>query len=226
MSAIKKAYNFWATQYDTNQNKTRDLEAISLRETLNNIDFETCLEIGCGTGKNSVWLAEKAKQLLSVDFSEEMLAKAKEKINSLKVVFKQADITKEWDFVKQQYDLVTFSLVLEHIENLDHVFQQVSQSLKVGGHVYIGELHPFKQYAGSKARFETEEGTHVLDCFTHHISDFVRSAKKYGLMPVDIKEYFDEGIKTDIPRVLSMLLTKASALNNVSKQNLAKNKFY
>jgi ubiquinone/menaquinone biosynthesis C-methylase UbiE len=95
MSSIKKAYNSWATQYDTNQNKTRDLEAISLREILSNVYLDTCLEIGCGTGKNTVWLAEKANQLLSVDFSEEMLAKAKEKINSPKVQFAQADITQD-----------------------------------------------------------------------------------------------------------------------------------
>jgi ubiquinone/menaquinone biosynthesis C-methylase UbiE len=208
MSSIQQAYNSWASQYDTNQNKTRDLEAQSLRETLNKIDFGSCLEIGCGTGKNTVWLAEKADQLLSVDFSEEMLAKAKEKINSPQVQFVQADITKDWVFTNQQYDLVSFSLVLEHIEKLDHIFEQVSQSLKIGGHVYIGELHPFKQYAGSKARFETEQGTEVLDCFTHHISDFIQSAKKHGLVPVDIREYFDGNNQNEIPRILTILLQK------------------
>jgi ubiquinone/menaquinone biosynthesis C-methylase UbiE len=48
---IKEAYNHWAKQYDTNLNKTRDLEAVALRESLANISFQTCLEIGCGTGK-------------------------------------------------------------------------------------------------------------------------------------------------------------------------------
>ena len=48
---VEKAYNLWADQYDTNHNKTRDLEAISLRETLADLKFDNCLEIGCGTGK-------------------------------------------------------------------------------------------------------------------------------------------------------------------------------
>jgi 2-polyprenyl-3-methyl-5-hydroxy-6-metoxy-1,4-benzoquinol methylase len=98
--------------------------------------------------------------------------------------------------------------VLEHIENLDHIFEQVSKSLKIGGHVYIGELHPFKQYTGSKARFETDLGTEILDCFTHHMSDFVLSAKKHGLVPVHINEYFDDGDKTAIPRILALLFKK------------------
>jgi ubiquinone/menaquinone biosynthesis C-methylase UbiE len=204
----EQAYNNWASQYDTNVNKTRDLEGIVLRNTLSAIHFETCLEIGCGTGKNTAWFIEKATQVTSVDFSEEMLAKAKTKVTSNKVQFVQADITTDWTFKNQLYDLVSFSLILEHIENLDPVFKQVAQSLKPGGHVYIGELHPFKQYAGSKARFETENGVQVVDCFTHHVSDFVQSAQKNGLTLVDINEHFDEENRNEIPRILTILLRK------------------
>ena len=186
--SVQQAYNIWALQYDTNLNKTRDLEALALRSNLLKIIFNHCLEIGCGTGKNTSWLVEKAKHITAVDLSEEMLAKAKKKITSDKVEFKQADITKDWNFKKGIYDLVTFSLVLEHIEDLDYIFQQVSASLQKDGYVYIGELHPFKQYGGSKARFETETGTQVVQCFNHHLSDFMIPAKKYGLTVVDINE--------------------------------------
>src|SRR5579871_643013 len=161
----RSAYNNWSSQYDTNENKTRDLEAIALRECLKNIPFSNCLEIGCGTGKNTSWLIEKADQITAVDLSEEMLAKAKQKINSGKVEFRQADILKDWSFTNNnKYDLITFSLVLEHIQNLDHIFEQAAQSLNKGRHVYIGELHPFKQYSGSKARFETNEGLQIVEC--------------------------------------------------------------
>src|SRR5476649_1237150 len=128
--SIKQAYNTWAEQYDTNENKTRDLEAITLRSALNAIAFESCLEIGCGTGKNTSWLAGKAKSVTAVDFSDEMLAKAKQKITLPNVSFKQADITHSWQFGTHCYDQVTFSLVLEHIENLDHIFSEVAKVLK------------------------------------------------------------------------------------------------
>lgn len=204
----QEAYNNWASQYDTNINKTRDLEAMALRKTLSTIPFERCLEIGCGTGKNTEWLIEKANHVTAVDLSGEMLDKAKEKINSDRVQFVQADITVEWTFRKQLFDLVSFSLVLEHIENLDPVFKQVAQSLKPGGHVYIGELHPFKQYAGSKARFETENGLQVVDCFNHHITDFILSAKKNGFNLVEFNEYFDDDKRNEIPRILMLLFRK------------------
>jgi 2-polyprenyl-3-methyl-5-hydroxy-6-metoxy-1,4-benzoquinol methylase len=204
----REAYNHWASQYDTNDNKTRDLEAQALRSTLSKVQFANCLEIGCGTGKNTAWLVDKANSITAVDLSEEMLAKAKEKVGSAKVNYRQADITTEWAFAKGPYDLVTFSLVLEHIDNLDHIFSQTAKQLRPGGYVYVGELHPFKQYSGSKARFETEQGVQVVECFNHNISDFVQTAKKYGLDPVDVNEYFDEDDRSTLPRILVLLLQK------------------
>ncbi|OFY86376.1 MAG: methyltransferase type 11 [Bacteroidetes bacterium RIFCSPLOWO2_12_FULL_35_15] len=205
---VKEAYNSWADQYDSNTNKTRDLEAVSLRATLSNIEFDSCLEIGCGTGKNTEWLLTKANIITAVDLSNEMLAKAKQKINSEKVEFCQADITEKWTFVNKSYDLVTFSLVLEHIENLDEIFQKVSKATNSNGIIYIGELHPFKQYSGTKARFDSKEGQQIVTCFNHNISDFTQTAKTNGFEIIHINEYFDENDRTNIPRILTVLLKK------------------
>ena len=211
---VQQSYNDWAEQYDTNNNKTRDLEAIALRKTLSNISFDSVLEVGCGTGKNTAWLLEKAKQVTAIDISEEMLAKAKEKISATHVQFLQADITLGWTFTNQLYDLVSFSLVLEHIQNLDHIFNEVSKKLKPGGYVYIGELHPFKQYTGTKARFSTENGQHVVTCFNHHISEFIQAAKKHGMMPIDIGEYFDDNEESGLPRILSILFRNDNTVSS------------
>ncbi|HEX2629372.1 MAG TPA: class I SAM-dependent methyltransferase [Chitinophagaceae bacterium] len=206
---VEQAYNQWAAQYDTNENKTRDLEKKVLRDTLSNLSFQKILEIGCGTGKNTEWLIQKAASVTSVDFSEEMLAKAKEKIKNNNVRFQQADITQPWSFAEGLYDLVSFSLVLEHIKDLGFIFQQINKVLQTGGHVYIGELHPFKQYAGSKARFTDGETEIVTDCYTHHISEFIQTAKKNGLVPVDVNEYFDDDDTNGMPRILCLILQKS-----------------
>ena len=202
----KKAYDNWSSQYDSNINSTRDLEAIALQHTLANIPFSNCLEIGCGTGKNTSWLLTKAESITAVDLSDEMLAKAKGKITSAKVNFIQADILEDWNFAKGKYDLVSFSLVLEHIQNLESIFEKVSKITAPGGCVYIGELHPFKQYAGSKARFTTPEGEQVVTCFTHNLSDFTGAAKLYGFEIAGINEFFDEDDRTTIPRIIALLL--------------------
>ena len=56
---IREAYNIWADQYDTNENKTRDLEAIILKKKMSHYSFDQVLEIGCETGKNTEWLLKK-----------------------------------------------------------------------------------------------------------------------------------------------------------------------
>jgi len=208
MTDVQQAYNSWAQQYDSNENKTRDLEARSLRETLAPHTFEHCLEIGCGTGKNTVWLFEKAATVTAIDLSDEMLAKAKEKITSTNVTFVQADITEPWNFATKQFDLVVFSLVLEHIELLQPIMEKAAAALKSGGYLYISELHPFKQYSGSKARFETEAGTQVVTCFNHHITDFTEAANANGLSLVKLAEYFDDDNRNTIPRLLTLLFVK------------------
>lgn len=205
---VKNSYNSWADQYDTNINKTRDLESIALQKTLFCKDFNSCLEIGCGTGKNTGWLLQRTNFLIGIDISEEMLRKAKEKISSPNVEFKLADITQPWSFTDKLFDLVSFSLVLEHISNLDFVFAEACKTLKPGGFIYLGELHPYKQYTGSKARFETEEGLQVVDCFNHSVSEFIQVGFSNKLQLVDLQEHFDEDENISIPRILTMLFQK------------------
>lgn len=206
--STQQLYNQWAFTYDDVENKTRDLEKRASQSILNSIEFERVLELGCGTGKNTVWLEQNAKQLIAIDLSEGMLAKATEKVQSRHVQFRQADITKPWDFVKEKVDLITCGLILEHIENLHFVFSEAAKVLESGRNFYICELHPFKQYAGSRARFETDAGLRVLECFTHHISDYVDAGSKNGFTVATLQEWFDEDNRNSMPRLLSFLFRK------------------
>ncbi|MEJ7766524.1 MAG: class I SAM-dependent methyltransferase [Chitinophagaceae bacterium] len=69
----KEAYDIWAKAFDTVANKARNLEATALRSVLSDLTSTRIVELGCGTGKNTVWLAEKCTQLTAVDFTPEML---------------------------------------------------------------------------------------------------------------------------------------------------------
>ena len=206
--STRTLYNQWSATYDEVENKTRDLEKLAGQEVLKNIAYTTVLELGCGTGKNTSWLSEKAKQHLAVDLSEEMMAKAKEKVTARHVQFVQADITKPWTFMAEKPELLTCSLILEHIENLPFIFQQASEALVQGGHFYLCELHPYKQYTGSKARFETEEGLQVLECFVHHVSDYFEAATGNGFHCIALNEWFDGNDRSQPPRLISFLFQK------------------
>ncbi len=204
----RQAYDFWASLYDTNKNNTRDLEALALKETLADIPFNAVLEIGCGTGKNSGWLLNRCGTLLGVDLSPNMLEQARAKFQGPAVNFLNANINEEWTFATTSFDLVTFSLVLEHIENLAPVFEKTYKALSPGGYVYVGELHPFKQYTGTKARFDTADGRQLVDCFNHHVSDFTMTATRAGFSILQVNEHFDTPDHNEIPRIITILLRK------------------
>ena len=206
--SIEKSYNFWAEQYDTNENKTRDLDKKATIETLSNYDFENVLELGCGTGKNTAWLITKAKFIIGLDFSEEMLSKAKSKINSDKIKFVQADLKKSWEIQNEFADLITCSLTLEHIKELDFIFNQAYQKLKPNGKFFVCELHPARQYLGSKAKYETGKGIEELEVYIHHISDYLDAAKKNEFHLVELNEWFDNQSDNETPRLISFVFRK------------------
>lgn len=213
--SIEKAYNIWADQYDTNSNQTRDLDTKSTIETLHKFDFSTVIELGCGTGKNTTFLLKKADKVIGLDFSQEMLNKAKTKIKSGRVEFQKADLTTKWKIENEYADLITCSLVLEHIKNLDFVFDQACKKLKNGGIFFISELHPFKQYSGTKARFETKDGIQELETYVHHVSEYLEVANAKGFKLLELKEWFDDDNKMGIPRLIGITLRKSAIGNNI-----------
>ena len=206
----QQSYNQWASTYDEVTNKTRDLELVAGKQMLAAADFSKVLELGCGTGKNTTWLSEKAAKIIAVDFSEEMMRIARQKIKTKKVKFQQADITKPWQFKKAT--LITCSLILEHIKNIDFIFEQATATLKRKGLFYICELHPYKQLEGSRARFDNGEHNIELEYFIHHISDYFSAALKNKFQCIQLKEWFDQNDRSATPRLISFLFRKNSKI--------------
>ena len=206
MNEIINDYDDWAYQYDNNINPTRDLDKAITKKSLSNLNFSNVLELGCGSGKNTEWLITRANKLVGLDFSASMLNLARNKITSKKVTFINADLNEKWPVNNNSFDLITINLTLEHIEILDHIFNSMFMKLTKGGKCFVCELHPKKQLAGSKARFE-ENGTEILlDVFQHSELDYVQSAEKAGLNLLTKKYWYDN--ENDLPRLISFLFEK------------------
>ena len=206
---VQQAYDAWAVSYDSMPNPTRDLEARALQQTVPPGPHGHVVELGCGTGKNTAWLAAQARQLTAVDFSAEMLAQAQAKRLAPQVRFQQADITQPWHWLPAPADVLSCSLILEHIRDLSVVFAHARAALRPGGLFYIGELHPFKQYRGTQARFDLPNGTRQeLECYVHHLSDFTETARQHGFLCQRLQEWFDEDDRTSTPRIVSFLFKR------------------
>ena len=201
---VERDYDKWADSYDSTPNKTRDLDLVATKLVVGLATFDSILEIGCGTGKNTEWLSRKCSRLVAVDFSDEMMRIAKNRVPLKHVEWNRFDISRPWPLENTGFDLVTFNLVLEHVRDLNPVIAEAASRLAKGGMILVSELHPFKQYLGSKARFETGNGTRELEVFTHHVSDFTSALSEAGLRIMELKEWFD-GDRSGIPRLLTIL---------------------
>ena len=205
---IQKAYDTWSSTYDSDANRTRDLDQIVTQKTLANSCYKSILEIGCGTGKNTHFLSQVGEIVHAIDFSEDMISLAREKLKSNNVTFTLADLTRPWHCDNASMDLVVCNLVLEHIENLAFIFSEAFRVLTDDGHFFVCELHPFRQYQGTQANFQTAHGTMEIQAFVHHISDFLDAAKSSEFRLEEFKEWWHETDQNKPPRLASFMFKK------------------
>ncbi len=206
---VLDAYAEWSHTYDDDRNLTRDLDAEVMRRTFAGARYQAALEIGCGTGKNTKLLTEIADSVRAIDFSKAMIDRARRRIDSAKVEFMVADLMKPWPAPNSSINLISCNLVLEHVENLPFIFAEAARVLSNDGHIFVSELHPFRQYLGTQARFQRDDQTHAIDSFVHNVTDFIDAAINNGLRLKTIREWWHEEDDGKPPRLISFLFRKA-----------------
>lgn len=147
-------YKDWFNQDYLNLYAYRDEE-----EAASQVDFiantlplngrERILDLGCGTGRHSLFFALKGMDVIGIDASEIMIDYAKKYLNEhphLLLHFYLEDMRN----IKQFgiFDLIvsmftSFGYFETDVEN-EKVIQNVSACLKEGGHFFLDYLHPDK----------------------------------------------------------------------------------
>ncbi|OJH39721.1 SAM-dependent methyltransferase [Cystobacter ferrugineus] len=205
---VATAYDVWSEVYDTQANATRDLDATILQSQEPSLFRGDVLEIGCGTGKNTGWLASRAHSLLALDASEKMLNRARERPGVQHVQFVLHDLRERWPAAEASRDTVTCNLVLEHIEDLSFVFSEARRVLRPGGALFVCELHPFRQLQGKQAHF-VDPDTGALQnvrSHLHDVSEYLNAAADAGFVLVRARDCRDAGApRSDVPRLLALL---------------------
>ena len=206
--SIACAYDRWSQVYDVDANATRDLDALVLRAQSSEFKGQDVLELGCGTGKNTEWLALYARQILALDFSEGMLDKARVRLSGVeRVSFVLHDVRQPWPVEDASRDRVVGNLVLEHIEDLRPIFGEALRVLRPGGSFLLSELHPFRQLQGAGAKFVRPEDARVepVRAFLHDVSEYLSAGLAAGFRLRMLEEWRDAGAeRTSVPRILAM----------------------
>jgi methyl halide transferase len=101
----KERYSSGDTPWDIGQPDFNLIEVV----TKTPIPGCRALDIGCGTGDNSIWLAQNGFQVVGTDTSEIALAKAKEKASEANVVCNFIHV----DFLKDKIEGAPFRFVFD-----------------------------------------------------------------------------------------------------------------
>lgn len=206
--SVQEAYTNWSATYDEDRNRTRDLDRQVTLDALGGQRVSTIVEIGCGTGKNTVFLAQIGDSVRALDFSAGMLERARKKVKAANVTFAEADLTQPWPLENGCAELVVCNLVLEHIKDLRSIFAQAARVLRPDGRFFVCELHPFRQYEGTVANFQRGGAIVSIDAYVHHISDFLAAAEESGLTLSRLREWWHEDDAGKPPRLVSFLFAK------------------
>jgi malonyl-CoA O-methyltransferase len=142
-----------------------------------------------------------------LDFSEAMLARARERVRDSRVSFIQHDVRVSWPIENASADVVIAMLILEHVEVLEPFFAEAARTLNDGGELFLCELHPMRQLLGGQAQFTSAKTgeRQLVPAYLHDVSDYVNATILLGLELVSMGEWRDaDALPKDLPRLLSL----------------------
>src|SRR4051812_7515528 len=149
----REGYDQWAASYDKDANPLVILEEGHVAAILGEVRGQSIADIGCGTGRHALRLARAGAEATALDFSEEMLARARAKPGAERVRFVQPGLCRPLPLPDASYARVLCCLVLDHIRKLDLLFSDLRRVCNAGGFVLVTAMPPAMLIKGVQARF-------------------------------------------------------------------------
>jgi ubiquinone/menaquinone biosynthesis C-methylase UbiE len=168
---VKQSAEFWkdwwddcakksTSDYVLNRGTTVRLSELERRSELQLINAvnaqssDVILDAGCGSGRNLSTFSANVRQIVGVDFSAHMLARAKTRVADEKlpnVTLQQASVT-ELPFADNTFDKVTCISVLQYLQDEDcrAAFHELFRVCKNGGRVIVHIKNGSSLYGLSK----------------------------------------------------------------------------
>ncbi len=188
--------NDWDAQYyNRHHSQFHYSEVIDILSQLKLVGNERILDVGCGDGKLTAYLAQAVPQgfVVGIDISDNMINFAQDVYKTISnLSFEQANAT-ALSF-NMEFDLVVSSACLHWIEDQKTAIQNMVQSLKPNGQILLrapcAEMNTYAQ-----AKIETTQLTHWKQYFKNYTyplyllerEQLTRMLKDVGLQSISVE---------------------------------------
>jgi SAM-dependent methyltransferase len=182
----RTGYDAWSATYDRPGNPIVALEESVVWSLAAKVPPGRALDAACGTGRHSRWLVDQGHDVVGVDLSPGMLAKAAGQVPEARFV--EADLG-ALPADDASFDLAVSGLAMAHLADLRTGVRELGRVLRPGGEAVLSILHPFQALLGWHAPFEDEAGQRgFVREHSHTHADYLAAFRGAGLAVVDCVE--------------------------------------
>lgn len=139
--ACGEAFDRYTTAEDS---FSENIERPAIESLIGDVKGVCALDLGCGSGTYSVWLAGRGAQITGLDISATMLSLARNRAREAdaQTDFCIGDINKPLPFDDETFDLVMTATALHYVGDLKTLMQEVARVMKRGAMFIASVLHP------------------------------------------------------------------------------------
>jgi SAM-dependent methyltransferase len=176
---VMAGYSSWAATYDVRPNALIHAEQPVVRALIDALPPGHALDAACGTGRHTRHLVERGHQVIGVDATPAMLAKARAELPA--VDFRAGDLL-ALPLETDRVDLVVCALAITHFERPGPAIAELARVLRPGGRLILSDLHPLHSALGMTAFFVAEDGSAAyVRSYVHTHSAYLTAFRGAGL---------------------------------------------
>jgi 2-polyprenyl-3-methyl-5-hydroxy-6-metoxy-1,4-benzoquinol methylase len=172
---------FWDGQYGDEGNRFhRLLVAPAVERLLEVRPDERVLDIACGNGVVSRRLAQLGAQVLALDFSEELLGRARARTteHAARIDYQLVDATDEGQMIalgEGQFDAAVCTQALMDLPVIEPLLAALGRLLRPGGRLVFSIGHPcFNSVGSQKVAVAGEQDGEVATGYAVQVSQYIR----------------------------------------------------
>lgn len=181
--AVSHGYQVIAKSYDAfaYRNPVIQLEQPPMWALLDQLRPGRVLDAACGTGRHTVYLADRGHQVIGVDLTPAMLDQARTKLATSNVALVLSDL-RRLPISDSAVDATICALTLAHLVDPTPAIMELGRVTRPGGRVILSDVHPAMTELGFHAFYEDSDGGRSLvPNYTHRHASYLAAFRAAGL---------------------------------------------